>query len=198
MQTSRVTVVSTSLRTCYSWWSRYEIHSGTLVHFEKCNTAFCPQTKQLTARYKCLHLLHSQKRASFNKSVNILLRQTCDQQAGTKMRSHGLRQLVDDCRKLSKGLLQVNCKTCYLHACCKLFQQAITNLQVATSQILTGLLHPDEIDKFVGNLLTRSCMFVSHKLLGPPQWNSFSNTSRYFYFLYKQNTVKSTNVNLLV
>ena len=181
----------------------------------KCNTAFCPQTKQLTARYKCLHLLHTQKRASFNKSVNIVLRQTCDQQAGTRMRSHGLRQLVDDCRKLSTGLLQVNCKTCYLHACCKLFQQAITNLQVATSQILTGLLHLDEIDKFVGNLLTRSCLsapscwalsgrwrcldaFASNLHAANLQWNSLSNTSRYVYFLYKQNTVKSTNVNLLV
>ncbi len=38
---------------------------------------------------------HSQKRASCHKSVDIL-QQTCYQQADIRMRSHGLRQLVDN------------------------------------------------------------------------------------------------------
>ena len=39
--------------------------------------------------------IHNQNRAGCNKSVDIL-QQICCQQADTRMRSHALRQLVDD------------------------------------------------------------------------------------------------------
>ena len=59
----------------------------------------------------------------------------------------GLRQLVEDksiasCQQTCWKLIV---KTCYPQACCKLFQQVVTSLQL----ILTDLLQPDEIDKFV-------------------------------------------------
>ena len=48
------------------------------------------------------------------------------------MRSHGLRQLVDD--KSIASCQQTCCKlivkTSYPQACCKLFQQVVTNLQI--------------------------------------------------------------------
>ena len=61
------------------------------------------------------------------------------------MRSHCLRQVDHDKPVASRE--QICCKlivqTCYQQACCKLFQQVVTSL------ILTDLLQPDEIDKFV-------------------------------------------------
>ena len=49
-----------------------------------------------------------------------------------RMRSHGLRQLVDD--KSVASCQQTCCKlivkTCYPQACCKLFQQVVTSLQM--------------------------------------------------------------------
>ena len=50
------------------------------------------------------------------------------------MRSHGLRQLVDD--KSVASCQQTCCKmivkTCYPQACCKLFQQVVTSLQMTS------------------------------------------------------------------
>ena len=67
-----------------------------------------------------------------NKFVDIL-QQTFYQQADIRMRSHGLRQLVDD--KSVASCQQTCCKlivkTCYPQACCKLFQQVVTSLQMA-------------------------------------------------------------------
>ena len=67
-------------------------------------------------------LLDNQKQGSSNKSVDIL-QQTCHQQADIRMRSHCLRQLVDD--KSVASCQQICCKlivkTCYPQACCKLF-----------------------------------------------------------------------------
>ena len=64
---------------------------------------------------------------SLLKSCNNLL-----QQANIRMRSHDLRQLVDD--KSVAGCQQACCKlnvqTCYQQACCKLFQQVVTSLQM--------------------------------------------------------------------
>ena len=61
-----------------------------------------------------------------------ILQQTCYQQADTRMGSYGLRQLVDD--KSIASYRQPCCKlfikTCYPHACCKLFQQVVTSLQM--------------------------------------------------------------------
>ena len=67
------------------------------------------------------------------------------QQDDIRMRSHGLRQLVDNnfvasCRKTCCKMIV---QTFYQQACCKLFQQVVTSLQ------MTGLLQLDEIDKFV-------------------------------------------------
>ena len=65
------------------------------------------------------------------------------QQADIRMRSHGLRQLVDD--KSVASCRQICCKlivqTCYRQTRCKLFQQVVTSLQIVISLILTGLLH---------------------------------------------------------
>ena len=76
-----------------------------------------------------MFLQHSQKRASYNKPVDIL-QQTCYQQADIRMRSHGLRQLVDD--KSVASFQQTCCKlivkTCNLQACCKLLQQAVCKI----------------------------------------------------------------------
>ena len=63
-----------------------------------------------------------------------ILQQTSYQQADIRMRSHGLRQLVDD---KSVGSSQQTCcklivKTCYPQACCKLFQQVATSLQMTS------------------------------------------------------------------
>ena len=60
--------------------------------------------------------------------------QSCYQQADIRMRSHGLRQLVDD--KSVASCQQTCCKliakTCYPQACCKLFQQVGTSLQMTS------------------------------------------------------------------
>ena len=88
-----------------------------------------------------------------NKSVDIL-QQTCYQQADIRMRSHGLRQLVDvksvaSCQQTCCKLIV---KTCYPQACYKLFQQVVINLQMKSckSLVLTDMLKLDKIDKFVG------------------------------------------------
>ena len=68
------------------------------------------------------------------------------------MHSHDLRQLVND--KTVESCQQTCCKlivkTCYPQACCKLFQQVVTSLQMTScNKPDTNLLHLDEIDKFV-------------------------------------------------
>ena len=56
------------------------------------------------------------------------------QQADIRMRSHALRQLVDD--KSVASCQQTCCKlivkTCYLQACCKLLQQVVISLQMTS------------------------------------------------------------------
>ena len=56
------------------------------------------------------------------------------QQADIRMRSHGLRQLVDN--KSVASCLQTCCKliiiTCYQQACCKLLQQVVTSLRMTS------------------------------------------------------------------
>ena len=71
------------------------------------------------------------KKRSYNKPVDIL-QQTCYRQAHIRMCSHGLRQLVDD---KSVACCQQTCcklvvKTYYPQACCKLFPQVLTSLQM--------------------------------------------------------------------
>ena len=77
----------------------------------------------------------------------LLLLISCNnllQQADIRMRSHGLRQLVDE-----KSV--ASCQ----HTCCKLIAQLLINglaascFIIAARLILTGLLQPDEIEKFV-------------------------------------------------
>ena len=68
------------------------------------------------------------------------------------MHSHHLRQLVDD--KTVASCQQTCCKlivkTCYPQACCKLFQQVVTSLEMTNcNKPDTNLLQLDEIDKFV-------------------------------------------------
>ena len=64
------------------------------------------------------------------------LQQVCwhHQQADIRMRSHGLWQLVAD--KPVASCQQICCKlivkTCYPQACCKLFQQVVTSLQMTS------------------------------------------------------------------
>ena len=86
-------------------------------------------TSTITIVFLNLFKLHSHKRARSNKSVDIL-QQTCYQQADIRMRSHDLRQLVDD--KSVASCQQTCCKlivkTCYPQACCKFFQQVVANL----------------------------------------------------------------------
>ena len=64
------------------------------------------------------HDVHSKKRASCNKSVNIL-QQTSYQQADIRTRSHGLRQLVDDksVESCQQSCCKLIVKTCYQQAC---------------------------------------------------------------------------------
>ena len=73
------------------------------------------------------------------KNVNVATRlwTSCnrlDQQADVRMRSHGLRQLVND---KSVASCQQTCfklivKTCHLQACCKLFEQIVTSLEMTS------------------------------------------------------------------
>ena len=76
------------------------------------------------------------------------------QQADIRMRSHGLRQLVDD--KPVASCQQTCCKlivkTCYHRACCKLFQQ------VVTSQQMTSCNKPD-FNKLVVKLVA-TCLQI--------------------------------------
>ena len=84
----------------------------------------CPLTFQM---------LPQPMHASGNKFVDIL-QQTCYQQSDIRMRSHVLRQLVDD--KSVASCQQTCCKlivkTCYPQACYKLFQQVVTSLQMTS------------------------------------------------------------------
>ena len=70
---------------------------------------------------------HKLKKTNLLTFCNNLL-----QQAEIQMRSHGLRQLVDE--KSVASCQQTCCKlivqTCYQQACCKLFKQVVTSLQV--------------------------------------------------------------------
>ena len=54
------------------------------------------------------------------------------QQADIRMRSHGLRQLIDDKSVAScqQTCCKLTVKACYPQACCKLFQQVVTSLQM--------------------------------------------------------------------
>ena len=82
------------------------------------------------------------------RSPNKLV--TCYQQADVRIRSHDLRQLVDD--RSVESCQQTCCKlivrTFYLLACYKLFQQVVTSLQM-TSLVLPDLWQFDEINTFV-------------------------------------------------
>ena len=70
--------------------------------------------------------IHSQKHASYNKSVDIL-QQTCYQQANIRMCLHGLQQLVDDkCVASCQHTCCVDCQnllstgfsqTCHIRCC---------------------------------------------------------------------------------
>ena len=79
----------------------------------------------------CFFSKHSAKKVQ--KSANIL-QQTCYHQADIRMRSHGLRQLVDD--KSVASCQRTRCKlivkTCYPQACCNLFQQVVTSVQMTS------------------------------------------------------------------
>ena len=77
-------------------------------------------------------------------------KQTCNCQADIRMRSHGLRQLVDE---NSVAVCQQTCfklivKTCYSQACCKLLQQVVTSLQMTSCNKpdFKDLLQLHEID----------------------------------------------------
>ena len=65
-------------------------------------------------------------------------RLVCYQQADIRTRSHGSRQLVDD--KFVASCQQTCCKlivkTCYPQACCKLFQQVVTSLQINFNRLV--------------------------------------------------------------
>ena len=69
-----------------------------------------------------------------NTQVATSLLTSCNNllQANIRMRSHGLRQLVED--KSVASFQQTCCKlivqTCYQQAFCKLFQQVVTSLQM--------------------------------------------------------------------
>ena len=74
-------------------------------------------------------------------------------QATIRMRSHGLRQLVEDksvasCQQTCRKLIV---QTCYQQAFCKLFQQVVTSLQMTncSKPVLTDLLQLDKIEKLV-------------------------------------------------
>ena len=76
-----------------------------------------------SARFVTNLHMYSQKCGSCNKSFDIL-------QAHIRMRSYGLRQLVDD---KSVANCHMTCcklivKTCYSQARCKFFQQVVTSL----------------------------------------------------------------------
>ena len=86
-----------------------------------------------------LNTAHKRKSRSSLHSQNVQvvtgLLTSCNnllQQADIRMRSHGLRQLVDD--KSVANCQQTCCKlivqTCYQQARCKLFQQVVTSLQM--------------------------------------------------------------------
>ena len=74
-----------------------------------------------------LHSQNAQIVTSLSTSCNNLL-----QQVDIRIRSHGLRQLVDD--KSVASCQQTCCKlivqTCYQQARCKWFQQVVTCLQM--------------------------------------------------------------------
>ena len=98
------------------------------------------------------HDAHSKKRASCNKSVDIL-QQTSYQQADITMRSHGLRQLVDDksVESCQQSCCKLIVKTCYQQACLKLFQQVVKSLQITSCNkpCFKDLLKLDKTDKIV-------------------------------------------------
>ena len=79
------------------------------------------------------HRIHTRERASCNKSVDIL-HETYYQQADIRMRSHGLRQLVDDKSVVSYQLTccKLIVKPSYPQAYCKSFQQVVTSLQMTS------------------------------------------------------------------
>ena len=84
-------------------------------------------------RSLCQRRPYSQKRASCNKSFDIL-QQTCYQQADIRMRFNDLRQLVGDksvasCQQTCSKLIV---KTRYQQACCKLFQEVLKSLQMTS------------------------------------------------------------------
>ena len=80
--------------------------------------------------------------------------------ADIRMRSHGLRQLVDE--KCVASCQQTRCKlivkTCYPHACYKLFQQVFTSLQMTNYKerdlMLTSLKHRFHVTSRVNPLIS--------------------------------------------
>ena len=91
----------------------------------------------------------AQVSTSLLTSCNNLL-----QQDDIRMRSHGLRQLVD--YKFVASCQQTCCKLiiviCHQQACCKLFQQVVTSLQMTRFRRLLPL---DENYKFVVTQLVK-------------------------------------------
>ena len=76
------------------------------------------------------HVLVSSKATQFKtrKTVEIL-QQTRHEQVDVRMPSHGLQQLVASCYQTCYKFIV---KTCYPQACCKLFQQVVTSLQMTS------------------------------------------------------------------
>ena len=138
-----------------------------------------PFTGTLTQYFHtfCGEKLHRQPKNSPSETGLLTIPQTCHQQADIRMRSHGLRQLVDD---KSVASCQQNCcklivKTCYPQACCKLFQQVITSLQMTSC---------NKLDFYSNNLQQVCDAFGCVHSVIPPSWNwprakfSYDNKSR--------------------
>ena len=85
----------------------------------------CQSMYKVTAYISQQYFFHKFSYTSFICSSN---------EANIRMRSHGLRQLVDD--KSIASCQQTCCKlivkTCYPQACYKLFQQVVTSLQMTS------------------------------------------------------------------
>ena len=125
---------------------------------------------------KLFYYIHNQKRATCNKSVDILQQLvTTSQDAfawlSTACDNKSVASCQQVCFKLSTDLLQVDY--------CKLFQQVVNvcKWQVVTILILTDLLQLDEIDKLVA-----TCWQVANK----PVKLTTCNNSVGFLAVYRQ------------
>ena len=109
---------------------RVELRCKLQGKLHRVDRAFSLQPCNILVK-SCLYYTakNAQVATSLLTSWNNLL-----QKADIRMRSHGLRQLVDD--KSVASCQQTCCKlivkTCYQQACCKLFQQVVTSLQMTS------------------------------------------------------------------